>query len=86
MSAKVRWEKGAYWLVTHHQNRRRKQRFGPLKSDKRCAEAAAEKANASLALGQFRWPAKPKRLSWMAMSSSSLRRRARTSDLMADLA
>ena len=52
MAAKVRWMQNAWWVVTHHQGRRRKKRVGPAKADKRQAEAIAKKINAKLTLGE----------------------------------
>ena len=51
MAAKVRQERGCYWLVVHHDGRRTKRRFGPTKEDKRRAVKAAEEINHRLALG-----------------------------------
>ncbi len=53
MAAKVKLERGAYWLVVHANGKRSKRRFGPTKDDKRRAEKAAEAANHMLALGQY---------------------------------
>ena len=53
MAAKVKWDRGAWWIFTHYRGRRTKKRFGPSKSDKRQAEAVARKIDAALALGTF---------------------------------
>ena len=53
MSAKVRWIQNAWWVVTHHQGRRRKKRIGATKADKRQAEGIARKVNGQLVLGVF---------------------------------
>lgn len=53
MSAKVRSIGGAWWVVTHFENKRRKKRIGPTKVDRRKAEKIADQINARLALGQF---------------------------------
>jgi integrase len=51
MAAKVRWMQNAWWVVTHHQGRRRKKRVGTTKADKRQAEEIVRKVNGQLALG-----------------------------------
>ena len=61
MSAKVRWNRDAWWVITHHDGKRKKKRVGPTKADKRRAEAIAEKVNASIALGQYRPAVREKR-------------------------
>ena len=53
MAAKVRWMQNAWWVVTHHQGRRRKKRVGAAKADKRQADEIAKKINAALALGAY---------------------------------
>ncbi len=53
MASKVRQLKGAWWVVTHYDGKRRKRRVGPTKADKRRAEKIAETINAALALGSF---------------------------------
>jgi integrase len=53
VAAKVRWDRGAWWVMTHHQGKRRKKRIGATKADKRQAEAIARKINAALALGDY---------------------------------
>ena len=53
MSAKVKFERGAWWVFTHHKGRRKKKRVGPTQADKRLASRIAEKINAALVLGQF---------------------------------
>jgi integrase len=51
MAAKVRRDdKGVYWVVVHHDGRRRKKRVG---GDKRLAEEIARKIQARLVLGDF---------------------------------
>jgi integrase len=51
MAAKVRRDdKGVYWVVVHHDGRRRKKRVG---RDKRLAEEIARKIQARLVLGDF---------------------------------
>ena len=51
MAAKVRRDgKGVYWVVAHHDGRRRKKRVG---RDKRLAEEIARKIQARLVLGDF---------------------------------
>ena len=54
MSAKVKFERGAYWVVVHHAKKRRKRRVGPTKADKKRAEGIAEDINHRLALGLHR--------------------------------
>ncbi len=51
MAVKVRKRKGAWWLVIDHKGRRRSKRVGVGKEGKRAAQAAAEKIQARLALG-----------------------------------
>src|SRR5262249_44818403 len=53
MAAKVKWYREAWWVITHHACRTRKNRVGPTKADKRRAEQIAEKVNAAIALNQF---------------------------------
>jgi integrase len=53
MASKVRYDRGAWWVFTHHQGKRKKKRVGPTKADKRRAEKIAEKINAAIALGSF---------------------------------
>ena len=53
MAAKVKWDRGAWWVVTHHDGKRRRKRVGPSQGDKREAEEIAKKINAALALGIF---------------------------------
>lgn len=48
MAAKVRWMRGAWWVVTHYQGKRRKKKIGSTKADKRRAEHIAERINAKL--------------------------------------
>ncbi len=54
MSAKVRFDRGAWWVITHYKKKRIKRRVGSTKADKRRAEREAEKINAAIALGSFR--------------------------------
>ncbi len=53
MAAKVKHERGAYWLVVHANGKRSKRRFGRTKSDKKRAEKAADEINHRLALGRY---------------------------------
>jgi integrase len=53
LAAKVKWDRGAWWVFTHYEGKRRKKRVGSAKGDKRRAERIAEKINAALVLGQF---------------------------------
>ena len=53
MAAKVKWDRGAWWVFTHFKGRRKKKRIGPTKADKRQAEQIARKIDAALALGAF---------------------------------
>ena len=50
MAAKVRRINGVWWVVVHHQGRRRKKRVG---KDKRLAEQVAKQIQARLVLGEF---------------------------------
>ena len=50
MASKVKWDRGAWWVVTHHAGKRKKKRVGPTKADKRHAQQIAEKINAALEL------------------------------------
>jgi len=54
MPAKVKHDRGAWWIHTHHAGRRVKQRIGPTKADMRVAAEIAKKVNAAIALGQYR--------------------------------
>ena len=54
MAAKVKWDRGAWWVFTHFEGRRKKKRIGPTKADRRQAVQIARKIDASLALGTFR--------------------------------
>ena len=56
MAAKVKWDRGAWWVFTHHNRKRTKKRVGPTKAHKRQAEEIAKKINAALALGQYQAP------------------------------
>ena len=51
MAAKVKFDRGAWWVFTHHQGKRKKRRIGPTKSNKREAEKIAHMINARIALG-----------------------------------
>ena len=53
MAAKVKFDRGAWWVFTHYQGRRKKYRFGPTKMNKREAEKSAKTINAMLASGTF---------------------------------
>jgi integrase len=53
MSAKVRHERGAYWVVVHHRGKRQKQRIGPTATDKRRAQRIAAEVNAALISGLY---------------------------------
>jgi len=54
MAAKVKFERGAWWVFTHYDGKRTKKRVGSAKKDNARAEKIAEKINAALALGTFR--------------------------------
>jgi len=58
MAAKVKFDRGAWWVVTHFEGRRKKKRVGATKAHKREAEQIARKINGALALGQFQPDAK----------------------------
>ena len=53
MAAKVKKDRGAWWVITHYEGKRKKNRIGPTKSHKREAEQIAKKINAKIALGEF---------------------------------
>ena len=53
MAAKVKWERGAWWVFTPYEGKRKKRRVGPTKGHQRDAEEIARKINAALALGTF---------------------------------
>ncbi len=53
MAAKVKFDRGAWWVFTHFDRKRKKKRIGPTKANKREAEEIAKKINAALALGTF---------------------------------
>ncbi len=61
MAAKVRFNRGAWWVFTHHAGKRTKQRLGPTKADRRRAEKIAEQITARLALGEYEHPRDRKR-------------------------
>ena len=50
VGVKVRFINGAWWVVVHHQGKRRKKRIGP---DQKLAERVASEIRAKLVLGQF---------------------------------
>ena len=50
MAAKLREKDGFYWVVVHHQGRRKWKKIG---RDKREALKVVHKVNAQLALGSF---------------------------------
>ena len=50
MAAKVKWDRGVWWVVVHHKGRRRKKRIG---KDKRLAEKIARQIQAKLVLDEF---------------------------------
>jgi len=76
MAAKIKWDRGAWWVFTHFDGRRKKKRVGPTKADKRRAERIAEKINGALALGEFRAndDKKPAPLPFSTFAESWLRR------------
>jgi hypothetical protein len=53
MAAKVKFDRGAWWVFTHYEGKRKKKRVGSTKAHKREAEEIAKKINAALALGTF---------------------------------
>ena len=53
MASKVKWERGAWWVFTHYDGKRKKKRIGTTKAKKREAEQIAKTINAALALGAF---------------------------------
>ncbi len=53
MAAKVKFDRGAWWVFTHFEGKRKKKRVGATKANKREAEQIAKKINAALALGTF---------------------------------
>ena len=54
MAAKVKWERGAWWVITHYDGKRKKRRVGSTKKKKTEAEEIAKKINGALALGTFK--------------------------------
>jgi len=50
VGVKIRWLRGAWWVVVHHEGKRRKKRIGP---DQKLAERVAAEIRAKLVLGQF---------------------------------
>ena len=59
VGAKVRKINGAWWVVVHHQGKKRRKRIGPTLADKRMAEETVQKINASITLGKFDLAEKP---------------------------
>ncbi len=53
MAAKVQFVRGAWWVITHYDGKRKKKRLGPTAAHKRQAEEIARKINAAMALGTF---------------------------------
>ena len=53
MAAKVQWYRNAWWVMTHAHGRRKRNRVGPTRDDRRTAIRLAEKINGALALGSF---------------------------------
>jgi integrase len=53
MAAKVKWDRGAWWIITHHKGDRTVRRIGPTNDDKRQAEQIKKKINAAITLGSF---------------------------------
>jgi integrase len=53
MAAKVKWDRGAWWVITHTEGMRWKRRVGSSTTDKRDAQEIAKKINAKIALGEF---------------------------------
>jgi len=49
------FEKSCWWVITHFEGKRRWKRIGATKEDKRKADRIAEKANAAIALGTFKF-------------------------------
>ena len=50
MAAKLRERDGCYWIVVHHEGKRKWKKIG---KDKREAQKVVHKVNAQLALGKF---------------------------------
>jgi len=50
MAARIRFDRGAWWVVVHHDGRRWKKRVGP---DKRMAQDLAKRIQAKLVLGEL---------------------------------
>src|SRR5262245_5591104 len=50
MGAKIRFDRGAWWVVVHHLGRRWKKRIG---TDKRTAAEVAKQIQARLVLGEY---------------------------------
>lgn len=49
----MQFDRGAWWVITHHEGTRRRRRLGPSNADKRAAEEIAKKLNAAIALGTY---------------------------------
>ncbi len=50
MGAKLKRKDGSYWVVVHHNGKRKWKKIG---TDKRVAQAVVHKVNAQIALGKF---------------------------------
>jgi integrase len=53
MAAKVKWDRGAWWVVTHYSGKRKRKRVGSTNAHKLQADEIAKRINAKLALGEF---------------------------------
>ena len=53
MAARVKQDRGAWWVFISHAGKRRKQRFGPTKADKRQAERYADAINVKIAAAKL---------------------------------
>ena len=73
MSAKVKWDRGAWWVVTHFEGRRRKKRIGRSKSDESAAQQIAKKINAQLLLGDYRAREPEKKMPFSVFAEEWLR-------------
>jgi len=56
LSAKVKWFRDAWWVITHHRGSRSVRRVGATKRDHEAALQIATKVNAALALGLYKAP------------------------------
>ncbi len=72
MAAKLREKDGFYWVVVHHQGRRKWKKIG---KDKREAQKVVHKVNAELALGAYSLERKRRR--WLPPRASARLRRRR---------